>query len=158
MALFLSFNLGANGRSCSTCHRMCDGMTVSLSTIKELWRDWGVVDPIFNASDGSNRPSLPQALPSRHSILLNHGAFRISLPWPPRSSDGNPIVPYFDSEVLAARRAGSQQPTAWQMPQEDTSLLRLLQSKIRRAPRIGATRGKQAKVISNLYRPRDLLF
>src|SRR5690606_19710383 len=37
---------------------------------------------------------------SSHSLLLERGLFRISLPWPPKTPDGKPIKPEFTIEVV----------------------------------------------------------
>jgi hypothetical protein len=76
--------LGANGRACITCHQPSNAMSVSVEALRERWRESGGKDPVFAAIDGSNCPSLPQAEKDSHSLLLDRGLFRITLPWPPR--------------------------------------------------------------------------
>lgn len=93
-------SLGPNGRACVSCHQPADGMSVSVDTIRERWRVTGGRDPIFAAIDGSDCPSLPQDQESSHSMLLNHGLFRIARPWPPRDANGQPIEPEFTIEVV----------------------------------------------------------
>ncbi|MGZ3367305.1 MAG: hypothetical protein ACXWK1_00195 [Caulobacteraceae bacterium] len=92
--------LGANGRSCATCHQPSDGMSVSADTIRQRWRETDGRDPLFAAVDGSNCPSLPQADPASHSLLLDRGLFRVFLPWPPKAKDGSMIRPEFTIEVV----------------------------------------------------------
>jgi hypothetical protein len=55
---------------------------------------------LFAAIDGSNCPDLPQGAVSSHSLLLDRGLFRISLPWPPKSTDAAALQPEFRIEVL----------------------------------------------------------
>jgi len=93
-------SLGKNGRASITCHQPADGMSLSLATIQERWQATAGHDPLFAAIDGSNCPSLPQQDSSSHSLLLNHGLFRIARPWPPRTPDGAPLQPEFSIEVL----------------------------------------------------------
>lgn len=92
--------IGSNGRSCATCHQPSDGMSLSLTTIKQRWAQTGGKDPLFAAVDGRNCPSLPVSDPASHSLLLERGLFRIPLPWPPRDREGAVIEPEFDIEVV----------------------------------------------------------
>ena len=92
--------IGTNGRACVSCHQPSDSMSLSVKTIQQRWAATKGSDPLFAAVDGSNCPSLPQKDPASHSLLLSKGLFRVSLPWPPRSSQGQPIKPEFDIEVL----------------------------------------------------------
>ncbi len=93
-------SLGANGRSCGTCHQPSQAMSVSVADIKTRFRRFGVRDPIFAPVDGANCPTLVPASetrPSRfyggrrgrgsnsdsaraRSLLLNFGLFRIFMP------------------------------------------------------------------------------
>ncbi len=93
--------LGRNGRACVTCHQPANGMSISAAAAQQRWSDSGGKDPLFAAVDGSNCPSAPQDQASSHSLLLQHGLFRIFLPWPPKAADGTPIEPEFDLEVVS---------------------------------------------------------
>lgn len=92
--------LGTNGRACITCHQPADGMSLSVETIRGRWRDTQGRDPLFAAIDGSNCPSQPQGRESSHSLLLDHGLFRVARSWPPRTTDGTVIEPEFTIEVV----------------------------------------------------------
>ena len=92
--------LGQNGRACISCHQPKDGMSLSTRTIRERWNETAGKDPVFSAIDGSNCPSLPESRRASHSLLLNRGLFRISLPWPPRAADGSSIKPEFTIELV----------------------------------------------------------
>jgi len=92
--------LGTNQRACVTCHQPANGMSISTATIRERWEVTAGKDPLFAAVDGSNCPSLPQGDPKSHSLLLDHGLFRIFLPWPPKAPDGTPIETEFTLEVV----------------------------------------------------------
>jgi hypothetical protein len=98
-AFFASF--GENGRACVTCHQPADGMGLAVKTIQRRWQETGGRDPLFAAIDGSNCPSLPQEDPASHSLLLERGLFRIFLPWPPKTAEGNVIEPEFTIEVVS---------------------------------------------------------
>jgi hypothetical protein len=93
--------LGANGRACVTCHQPMNAMSISADAVRERWRQTGGKDPLFAAVDGSNCPSLPQDLESSHSLLLNRGLIRVSLPWPPVLKDGSRVTPEFSVEVVS---------------------------------------------------------
>ena len=92
--------LGPNGRACVSCHQPADAMSLSVRTIRERWQSTGGRDPIFAAIDGSNCPNLPQGVQASHSMLLEHGVFRIERPWPVTSFNDRPVTPDFDIEVV----------------------------------------------------------
>jgi hypothetical protein len=92
--------LGPNGRACVTCHQPADAMSLSVATIRQRWSGTDGKDPLFAAIDGSNCPDLPQGERASHSLLLDHGLFRIELPWPPREHNGHRLEPDFDLEVV----------------------------------------------------------
>jgi cytochrome c peroxidase len=92
--------LGGNGRACVTCHQPASAMSVSAASLRERWRETDGRDPIFAAVDGSNCPDLPQQTAASHSLLLERGLFRISLPWPPKTAGGDAIRPEFAIEVV----------------------------------------------------------
>lgn len=92
--------LGSNGRGCVTCHQPADGMSLSLTSIRERWEATDGEDPLFAPIDGMNCPDLPRGEEASHSLLLQKGLIRVFLPWPPRAPDGTPIEPEFDLEVV----------------------------------------------------------
>ncbi len=92
--------LGSNGRACVSCHQPAYAMSVSAAGLRERWRVTQGKDPVFAAIDGSNCPSLPQEQESSHSLLLEHGLFRVFLPWPPKDASGRTIKPEFTIEVV----------------------------------------------------------
>ena len=92
--------LGSNGRACITCHQPSNGMSISVATLQDRWKETQGKDPVFAAIDGSNCPNLPQDQESSHSLLLNRGLFRVFLPWPPKAADGTPLKPEFTIEVV----------------------------------------------------------
>lgn len=88
--------LGTNGRACVTCHQPASAMGLAAATTRQRWVDSKGNDPVFAAFDGSNCPSLPQTEAASHSLTIEHGLFRIPLPWPPKD---NPH-PEFKIEVV----------------------------------------------------------
>src|SRR5262249_10688732 len=76
-------------------------MSVGTAMLQRRWRATQGSDPVFAAVDGSNCPDQPQDQVSSHSLLLNRGLFRIGLPWPPSATDGTPIHPDFQIEVVS---------------------------------------------------------
>lgn len=88
--------LGKNGRACITCHQPSNAMSLSVENIRRRWVETAGKDPLFAAVDGSNCPSLPQQERSSHSLLLDHGLFRVAVAWPPKN-----IRPDFRLEVVS---------------------------------------------------------
>ncbi|HWL67511.1 MAG TPA: hypothetical protein VNS22_03915 [Geminicoccus sp.] len=94
-------SLGANGRSCGTCHQPSQAMSVSAADIRARFNRSGVRDPIFAPVDGANCPTLVPASETKasrfyggrrgrgsdsrkaRSLLLNDGLFRIFMPAAP---------------------------------------------------------------------------
>ncbi|HWY62328.1 MAG TPA: hypothetical protein VNW15_10555 [Rhizomicrobium sp.] len=95
--------LGSNGRGCVSCHQPSQAMSLAAGNVRQRWEDSQgfQLDPVFAAVDGSNCPTLPQAEKDSHSVVINRGAFRISLPWPPRDAAGKPITPEFTIAVAS---------------------------------------------------------
>lgn len=93
--------LGGTGRACVTCHQPADAMSLSLQSIQQRWEQTAGGDPLFDTIDGANCPDKPRGDPKSHSLLLDRGLFRISLPWPPKSFDGTEIKPEFSIKVIS---------------------------------------------------------
>jgi hypothetical protein len=104
--------LGSTGRACVTCHQPSNAMSLSVETIAERWRASRGKDPLFAAIDGSNCPNLPQEAESSHSLLLNRGLIRISLPWPPARTDGSRVQPEFSIDVVRDPTGCNTDPTS----------------------------------------------
>ena len=102
---------GPSNRSCATCHVPENAMGLSTDRIKAGWKEFADKDPVFASVDGSNCPNLAQNDESSHSLLLNRGVFRISLPWPPRDPQGKPIQPEFDIQVVRDPTGCNTNPT-----------------------------------------------
>lgn len=92
--------IGRNGRACITCHQPGNAMSVSVDSLRERWKTVGASDPVFAPVDGANCPNLPRGDQASHSLLLDHGLFRVPRPWPPRDLSGAVIQPEFTIEVV----------------------------------------------------------
>ncbi len=103
--------LGRNHRACVTCHQPSNGMSVTPASLHDRWDETKGRDPVFAAIDGSNCPDLPQDAAGSHSLLLNRGLFRITLPWPPRASNGAAVIPEFRIEVVRDPTGCNLSPT-----------------------------------------------
>jgi hypothetical protein len=49
-------DLGANGRTCATCHVPADGWSMSPRSLKERFNATHGTDPVFRPVDGANSP------------------------------------------------------------------------------------------------------
>jgi len=81
-------DLGANGRTCFTCHKPQDGWSLSAQHARDRF-DANPGDPLFRLVDGATCPSddvsTHRAKRKAYSLLLAKGLIRIGLPVP---SDG----------------------------------------------------------------------
>lgn len=79
-------SLGANGRSCVTCHQPADAWSITPNHIRERFEATHGTDPLFRTNDGSNSPnadvSTLAARRQAYSMLLTRGLIRVSLPVP----------------------------------------------------------------------------
>lgn len=79
-------SLGSNGRSCFSCHRLDQGMSITPSSIQSRFTATRGTDPLFATVDGSNSPnadvSTLTARRAAFSMLLNKGLIRVGLPIP----------------------------------------------------------------------------
>ncbi|HEX3896367.1 MAG TPA: hypothetical protein VHW73_09160 [Rudaea sp.] len=74
-------NLGTNGRTCNTCHRIEDAWSINPPDLQNRFSKTNGTDPVFRTVDGSNSPladvSTTQAKKKAYSMLLNKGLIRI---------------------------------------------------------------------------------
>ena len=82
-------DLGANHRTCNSCHKLENGMGISTATINALFNATNGFDPIFTINDGSNAPSGPWARTTTvgdrrntFSMLLTNGVIRVGIGLP----------------------------------------------------------------------------
>jgi cytochrome c peroxidase len=81
-------SLGTNGRSCGTCHRLEDGMSVSAASIERRFAETGGLDPIFRPVDGANCDvgwdvSTVEARRTAYDLLRTRGVIRVAITLPP---------------------------------------------------------------------------
>jgi cytochrome c peroxidase len=75
-------SLGANGRSCATCHVADQAMSIAPPQIRQRFEQTHGRDPLFNAVDGANCANAETSSEAAHSLLLSHGLIRIALAVP----------------------------------------------------------------------------
>ncbi len=83
-------SLGANGRSCGSCHRPAQGWSISADEVKTRFEATQGLDPIFRTNDGSNcdhniDTSTVGGRRKAYSLLINNGLIRVALPVPPNA-------------------------------------------------------------------------
>jgi cytochrome c peroxidase len=78
--------LGANGRTCATCHPVSQGMTITPGYVAQVFATSKGLDPLFAPVDGANSPtadmSSPEARQANCSMLLTKGLIRIGIAIP----------------------------------------------------------------------------
>src|SRR6266542_1106012 len=77
-------NLGTNGRTCNSCHKLENSLGISVAKVQAVFNATGGLDPIFRINDGSNAPSgfyantsTVDARKISFSMLWNHGGIRV---------------------------------------------------------------------------------
>src|SRR6266545_1458493 len=83
-------NLGINGRTCNSCHKLDNSLGISVAKVQSIFTATSGLDPIFRINDGSNAPtgffantSTVDARKQSFSMLLNHGVIRVGIGVPP---------------------------------------------------------------------------
>ena len=77
-------SLGANGRSCSSCHRPLEAWGISAAEVQMRFLLTQGLDPIFRTNDGSNcdhniDTSTVEGRRAAYSLLLSRGLIRVAL-------------------------------------------------------------------------------
>jgi cytochrome c peroxidase len=80
-------SLGANGRSCATCHEPSDAWSVSAAHVAQRFEDTHGQDPIFRPNDGSNCDhdidvSTLEGRRQAYSLMISRGLIRIAISVP----------------------------------------------------------------------------
>ena len=75
-------NLGANGRSCATCHIAEQAMSFTPEHAQRLFKQTRGADPLFAGVDGANCATVARSDRAGHSLLLKSGLIRIATPVP----------------------------------------------------------------------------
>ncbi len=75
--------LGANGRSCVTCHQPQEGWSMTPKGLRERFEQTKGMDPVFRLNDGANSPladvSTRQAREQAYNMLLAKGLIRVGI-------------------------------------------------------------------------------
>jgi cytochrome c peroxidase len=78
--------LGANGRSCATCHQPQEGWTITPKGLRNRFDETQGTDPVFRLVDGADSPhadvSTRHAREKAYGMLLSKGLIRVGLPIP----------------------------------------------------------------------------
>jgi cytochrome c peroxidase len=75
-------SLGTNGRACATCHLVDNAFSFSAANARTRFATTGGTDPLFADVDGANCSGVERSDALVHSLILEHGLIRISLPVP----------------------------------------------------------------------------
>jgi cytochrome c peroxidase len=75
-------SLGTNGRSCGSCHRADQAMSLRGAGVRQIYEQTHGQDPLFQTIDGANCPTDDGRRISSHSLLLEKGLIRIGLTLP----------------------------------------------------------------------------
>jgi cytochrome c peroxidase len=75
-------SLGTNGRACGTCHVPAQAFGLSAAAARRTFIRTRGADPLFAPVDGANCPEARRDDAAAHSLLLEYGLFRISIPLP----------------------------------------------------------------------------
>lgn len=79
-------SLGTNGRSCSSCHQVDQGWTITPERTQERFNASGGTDPIFRPVDGAVCPTVDvstvDARRAAYKMLLTRGLIRVSMAIP----------------------------------------------------------------------------
>ena len=78
--------LGANGRSCVTCHQPQEGWSITPKGLRDRFDQTKGTDPVFRLNDGANSPladvSTRRAREEAYSMLLDKGLIRVGIAIP----------------------------------------------------------------------------
>lgn len=76
-------SLGANGRSCASCHVQAEGWTITPQGVTRRFGESHGLDPIFRLVDGANSPladvSTREARRAAYSMLMSKGLIRVGI-------------------------------------------------------------------------------
>lgn len=75
-------SLGTNGRACGTCHVPDQAFGLSAAAASRIFARTRGRDPLFAPVDGANCPDVRRGDAAGHSLIREHGVFRISIPLP----------------------------------------------------------------------------
>lgn len=116
-------SLGTNGRSCGTCHLPEHAFGLSAQAAGSTFRLTRGQDPLFAPVDGANCPNARRDDAAAHSLVLQHGVFRISLPLPADAQFTISVVhdPY-GCAITLDPKTGQEDVSVYRRPLPSTNL------------------------------------
>lgn len=116
-------SLGTNGRTCGTCHIPNQAFGLSAAAASETFRATRGQDPLFAPVDGANCPDVRRGDAAAHSLLREHGLFRISIPLAPNAEFTISVVhdPY-GCAITVDATTGQEDISVYRRPLPSTNL------------------------------------
>lgn len=116
-------SLGTNGRSCGTCHVPEQAFGLSAAAASRTFRRTHGKDPLFAPVDGANCPDARRDDAAAHSLILQHGVFRISIPLPANAEFTISVVhdPY-GCAITLDPKTGQEDISVYRRPLPATNL------------------------------------
>jgi hypothetical protein len=115
-------SLGTNGRRCVTCHVAGDAFSLAPADAQARFVASDGSDPLFAPVDGANCPSAITGDSAAHSLLLNNGLIRISLPVPASAEFAIEVVSDPYGCALTTDETGQQKVSVYRRPLPSTNL------------------------------------
>jgi len=114
--------LGSNARTCNSCHQPAQGMSITPTALTALFTSTSGTDPVFDAIDGANCPTVAAGNTAGRSLLLNSGLVRIPITLPTTAQFTITVVndPYGCAATLSA--TGQQVVSVYRRPLPSTGL------------------------------------
>ena len=116
-------SLGTNGRTCGTCHVPEEASSLSAAAARLLFALTRGNDPLFAPVDGANCPSAARSDAAAHSLILQNGLFRISIPLPANAQFTISVVhdPY-GCAITLDPKTGQEDISVYRRPLPATNL------------------------------------
>jgi hypothetical protein len=114
--------LGANARTCATCHQPSQGMSLNTASLQALFTSTSGADAVFDSIDGANCPTVATGSTAGHSLLLNNGLIRIPITLPATAQFTITVLsdPYGCATTLST--TGQQVVSVYRRPLPSASL------------------------------------
>lgn len=116
-------SLGTNGRTCGTCHVPEQASSLRAADASLIFRLTQGRDPLFAPVDGANCPKAARSDAAAHSLILQNGLFRISIPLPANAQFTIAVVhdPYGCAITLDSK-TGQEDISVYRRPLPATNL------------------------------------
>ena len=115
--------IGTNTRTCATCHQLNQAMSLNASTTAALFTSTNGADPLFDAIDGANCPTVATGNAAGHSLITQNGLIRVAVTLPSTAQFTITTLndPYGCATTLSA--TGQQIVSVYRRPLPVTSLM-----------------------------------